>query len=253
MAKKETYARITSSSGMIKEVWYDRDGDTRKVVVNGRTVQKIDKDGRNLILTDEAGLVTRKEYDEWDNLTRTVYPDGSETAAQYEHTFNQKTRTVDENGGVTAYEYNADGYLVEKTEAKDTDVERVTEYEYDPDGNLLVVRRVGTGDTVTAETVMTYDATGNLATITGAENNITRFTSYDIMGNVLTKEDARGQIWTYEYDEAGNLTKITDPLDNVTRFSYDELGNKESEVDAENREKVFAYDTGGWGRAALSD
>ncbi|MCP3950599.1 MAG: hypothetical protein GY697_00020 [Desulfobacterales bacterium] len=242
MAKKETYVRITSAAGMIKEVWYDRDGDTRKVVVNGRTVQKIDKDGRNLILTDEAGLVTRKEYDEWDNLTRTVYPDGTETSAQYEHTFNQKTRTVDENGVVTAYEYNPDGYLVKKTDALGADVERVTEYEYDPDGNLLVVRRVGAGDTVTAETVMTYDDAGNLATVTDAESNVTRFTSHDIMGNVLTKEDARGKIWTYEYDEAGNLEKVTDPLDNITQLFYNNLGNKVREIDAENREKVFAYD-----------
>jgi len=240
--KEETYARITSTSGMLKEVWYDRDGDTRKVVVNGRAVQKIDKDGRAHILTDEAGLVTRKEYDEWDNLTRTVYPDGTETSAQYEHTFNRKIQETDENGVVTAYEYDASGHLVKKTDAQGSDVERVTEYEYDHDGHLLVTRRLGVGDTLTAETVMTYDAVGNLATVTDAENNITRFTSHDVMGNVLTKEDARGKTWTYEYDETGNLTKVTDPLLNVTQLFYDNLGNKVREVDAENREKLFEYD-----------
>jgi len=48
-------------------VWYDFEGDTRQVDVNGRTIQKIEKDGRDLIITDENGNITRKNYDEWDN------------------------------------------------------------------------------------------------------------------------------------------------------------------------------------------
>ncbi len=48
-AKKEFFARIRTSTGMIKEVWYDKDGDTKRVDVNGRTIQSIAKDGRNLI------------------------------------------------------------------------------------------------------------------------------------------------------------------------------------------------------------
>lgn len=53
--KKEQYARIISSTGRIKEVWYDKDGKTIQVDINGRTVQKIAKDGRNLLITDERG------------------------------------------------------------------------------------------------------------------------------------------------------------------------------------------------------
>ena len=73
-AKKEFYARIRTSAGMIKEVWYDKNGDTKRVDVNGRTIQSIAKDGRNLIITDESGHVTRKEFDEWDNLVKVIYP-----------------------------------------------------------------------------------------------------------------------------------------------------------------------------------
>jgi YD repeat-containing protein len=57
-SKSEHYVRITSSAGRIKEVWYDRDGETKRVDINGRTIQKIDKDGRDLIITDEKGKVT---------------------------------------------------------------------------------------------------------------------------------------------------------------------------------------------------
>ena len=38
-AKGEYYAQIKTSSGMIKEVWYDRNGETKRVAVNGRTIK----------------------------------------------------------------------------------------------------------------------------------------------------------------------------------------------------------------------
>ncbi len=98
--KNEYYAQIRTSSGMIKEVWYDGDGETRRVDVNGRTIKKIVKDSRDLVVTDEKGNTTRKYYDEWDNLTKVIYPDGSSASFEYEHTFNKLTRARDFLGNV---------------------------------------------------------------------------------------------------------------------------------------------------------
>ena len=81
----EYYAQIKTSSGMVKEVWYDRDGETKRVDVNGRTIKKIVKDGRDLVVTDEKGNTTRKYFDEWDNFTKVIYPDGSTASFEYEH------------------------------------------------------------------------------------------------------------------------------------------------------------------------
>jgi YD repeat-containing protein len=105
-AKKEYYSQIKTSSGMVKEVIYDREGDTKQVDINGRTVKKVLKDERDLIITDEKGNVTREEYDEWENLTGKVYPDGSEEKYEYEHDFNQVTQHTDRNGNVMLYEYD---------------------------------------------------------------------------------------------------------------------------------------------------
>lgn len=88
-ATQEQYARIESSAGKVKEVWYDRDFETRRVDINGRTVEQIAKDGRNLLITDENGNVTRKNFDEWDNLTQVIYPDGSAVAYRYEYKYNK--------------------------------------------------------------------------------------------------------------------------------------------------------------------
>ena len=80
-----------------------------------------------------------------------------------------------------------------------------------------------------------------MTSMTDPEGNITYFTSHDIMGNVLTKEDARGKVWTYEYDEADRLKTITDPLNNVTQLRLElDLANEtlnQAEKDLTSSEK----------------
>ena len=242
---KETYVRITTPGGAIREIWYNRDGEPTRVDLNGRTIEKIARDGRDLIITDEKGRATRKNYDEWDNLTRVLYPDGTFVSYEYEHTFSRRIRETDENGIATAYVYDDIGNLTRKIEAVDTADERITTYTYDADGNLLTTTRLADADTAAAETVMAYDALGNVISITDPEGGVTRFTAHDIMGNVLTKEDARGKLWQYVYDAAGRLEAAIDPLGQTTRIYYDKKGNKVREVDPENRETIFEYDQHG--------
>ena len=73
---------------------------------------------------------------------------------------------------------------------------------------------------------MTCDDRGNLTSVTDPEDGVTRFTSHDIMGNVLEKIDALGKTWGYTYDTLGQLKTITDPLGNVTEHFYDGVGNR---------------------------
>ncbi len=56
-ARHETYLRVKTSRGMIREVWYNRDGETIRVDVNGRTEKKFTKEGRNLLIEGEYGRV----------------------------------------------------------------------------------------------------------------------------------------------------------------------------------------------------
>lgn len=212
-AKQEYYAQIKTSSGMIKEVWYDRDGETRQVDVNGRTIKKIVKDGRDLIITDEKGNITRKEFDEWENLTRVVYPDGSEVSFEYDLRFNKVSRITDLLGNVAEHEYDDQGNLFRKTEAVGTDAERVTTFTYDEYGQLLTATIEADANTNAAATIFTYDDNGNLASITDPEGNRTEFLSYNNMGKLLEMKDPRGYTWTYQYDNMGRLISQTDPLE----------------------------------------
>ena len=189
--------------------------------------------------------MTRKNYDEWDNLTQVLYPDGSFVTYEYEHAFSRRIRKTDENGVTTAYVYDGVGNMIQKMEAVDAADERITTYTYDADGNNLTTTRLADVGTAAAETVMAYDTLGNVISITDPEGDVTRFTSHDIMGNFLIKEDARGKLWQYVYDAAGRLEQAIDPLGQTTRFLYDKKGNKIQEVNAQNRDTLFEYDQHG--------
>lgn len=239
---KETYARITTSSGKIKEVWYNRDGETKRVDVNGRTLQTIAKDGRDLIITDEKGNITRKEYDEWDNLTKVIYADGSEAAFEYDLRFNKVSRVTDQLGNVTEYEYDEHGNLIEKTRAVGTDDEGVTTYTYDEANQLLTATVEADAETAAATTTFTYDGSGNIATVTDPEGNTTQFLEYDNMGNPVKIKDPRENEWNFQYDAMGRVVSQTDPLNHTTAYEYDGANNRTAVVNAHLKRFEFEYD-----------
>ncbi len=210
--------------------------------INGRNVKTIEIDGRTQYITYENKVQTVKEYDEWNNLIRETFTDGSERTHVYAPGTSQLLNRIDENGNVTEYTYDDVGNLIRKVEASGTDDERTTEYTYDDDGNLLTITRLADETTAASQTIMTYDDRGNLTSVTDPENGISRFTSHDIMGNVLEKIDARGKTWSYTYDNLGNLKTVTDPLNNTTEHFYDGVGNRIRTLDAEGRETNFEYD-----------
>jgi RHS repeat-associated protein len=240
--KKEYYARIKSSSGRVKEVWYTEDGQFKKLHINGRMIQKIDRDGRDLIITDEKGNITRKDFDERDNLTRIVYPDGSEATFAYDLRFNRVNRVVDPLGRITALSYDELGNLTEKIEALGTAVERRTTYTYNDLGQVLSATIEAGQHGESATTAFTYDANGNLATIKDPKEGLTRFVDYDAMGNPHGLIDARGNEWRFEYDVMGRLTAQSDPLGNRTAYEYDGANNRTAVVNAFLKRFSFEYD-----------
>ncbi|MCF8029330.1 MAG: PQQ-binding-like beta-propeller repeat protein [Desulfohalobiaceae bacterium] len=238
-ASREYYAMAEFPSGKVKEVWFDSDGDVRRVDINGETVKTIEKDGRDLLITDERGLTTRKEYNEWNNLTRIEYPDGSTVKYEYDNELHRVTRKVNERGVVTEYEYDSQGNRIRKIEAAGTVSERITEYAYDGSGNRIEIVRPG-GAVVSME----YDERGNMIRRTGPEGGVTKFT-YDETGNLLKKEAPEGRTWEYEYDDRGRRIRKVDPKGRITKYEYDAFGNKVKRVGPGGRVTRFEYDAEG--------
>jgi len=242
--KKERYVMIKSPSGMVKEIWYSPENGYSKTAINGDIIQEKEfrDDGRMVLITDKNGHTTRKEYNEWHQVTRIVHPDGTQESTQYDNTLHKPIRKTDARGIVTAYQHDEAGKLIRKTEAAGSLDERVTTYTYDADGNLTETRVLGTPDAVTS---MSYDDAGNMTRITGPEGGVVRLTRHDTMGNVLTKIDARGEKWEYTYDSAGELTAVIDPMGRKTVYTYDAARNKISETRPDETTTRYSYDTRG--------
>jgi len=71
--RKEYYRQMTTASGMVKEIWFDKKGKTTRVDINGRTVKTLSQSERSLKITDGKGNVTLKQYDEWKNVVAIRY------------------------------------------------------------------------------------------------------------------------------------------------------------------------------------
>ena len=240
--KKQYYAMVKTPGGSVREMWYSADSDTIRVDINGETIQKVDVDSRTHIITDRAGNQTIKAYDENDNLKSVTYPDGTKVLYQYDLALNKPVQKQDRLNRITTYEYDNAGNLVQKVDAKGSSEKRTTTYTYDADGNILSSTIEADTSTEESTTTFTYDTNGNLESVTDPEGHTTRFTSFDIMGNVLAKTDARGKDWFYIYDAKGRLTSTTDPLDHTTTFEYDALDNRIAVIDPNLKRTEYEYD-----------
>jgi len=240
--KKQLYAQIKTSSGMVKEVWFNDEGETERVDVNGRTTKKQVKDGRTLLVIDEKGNTTKKQYDEWNNLIEIDYPDGTTASFEYDSRFHRPSRIVDQRGNATTHEFDESGNLTRKNEATGTADERASTFIYDEFGQLLNATVIGDENTAPASSIFSYDNNGNIESITDPEGNTIHFLEHDNMGNMLRMEDPRGSIWFFEYDAMGRLTSQTDPQSNIVQYEYDGANNRTAIVNAYLKRHDFEYD-----------
>ena len=83
-------------------------------------------------------------------------------------------------------------------------------------------------------TTYTYDAAGNLKTVTGSApvSPVTTY-NYDPAGTGLlfSVVDPRSKTTTFAYDPQANLNRVTTPLGNVTTWTFDAAGRTQTMVD----------------------
>jgi RHS repeat-associated protein len=144
--------------------------------------------------------------------------------------------------GSTTYQYDADGFLVTKTEGTD-----VTQYSYSSRGELLQVilpdgktidylhdplgRRIAkVVDGVVTEKYLWQGLTQLLAVYDGSNNLIMRFEYADARMPVAMIKD--GITYYLTYDQVGSLRTISDTTGNVVkRVDYDSFGNIINDTD----------------------
>jgi len=238
--------KITTMTTLIK--------DSANNLLNTRTrTVEFDTNGMAIKVTDTSGNVTTYVRD---NNTTWILQEGHLDIATGITT-------------TTAYEYDAKGNVLTKTEALGTAIERTTTYIYQYEINPAATP--ATFNKVAQEIVKsvvnpaqdrvitnTYDeANGNLLTTTeqgllgdGTPYAYTTTYTYDTNGKIETINGPRtdvSDITTYAYDATtGHLTSITQPLIGTTTYSdHDALGNPRTVTDPNGNSTTYTYDATG--------
>jgi RHS repeat-associated protein len=175
---------------------------------------------------DELGRVTRYEYaDDLHLVSRRINPDGTQLKYRYDNAQLLLTEIENESGehyrldytpnGLirqetgfdgrrTAYAYDLNGHLLEKTEFGDDGSQLVTAYERDPAGRLLV-KILPDGIKVEYH----YDSLGRLTSVDDSHDHPLEF-EYDQQDRLITEHQGWGTL-RYGYDACGQLNRLRLP------------------------------------------
>ncbi|MCC6224871.1 MAG: hypothetical protein IT195_00515 [Microthrixaceae bacterium] len=197
-----------------------------------------------------ARPTTVTAYDAAGNVESTTNPRGE----AWEYLYDQRNRKTFEiapevddfdSGGahnpVTAWAYDAAGNVTNVTDPRG----KATATAYDaanrPTSVLGPPVPLPGGGTARPLTVTTYDANGNVSSVT--DPNAHAVTNvYDALNRLVWTMDAEGIVVTNGYDAAGNRTAVIDGKGQRTEFAYDGLNRNTWVGDATARGTTNAYD-----------
>ena len=255
--------KVTDPEGRITETVYDPVGRVVRVIetvdlalgtTQDRVAYSYTPNGQQEILTDAKNNPTRYDYDGFDRLERTTYPDGSFEALTHDAKGNVKTRRS-RAGELFGYDYDP----LDRLEREDvpysaTDII----YGYDLVGRMLTVtddagtithdydtagrlERVTRPDTKTV--VYDYDANGNRTRLTWPDNWFVTY-DYDELNRITdVKENGTDLLARYDYDALSRRTLVTYGNGTTARFDFDPDDNDLNAIDHSfgNSSVSFAY------------
>ncbi|WP_236189121.1 DUF6531 domain-containing protein, partial [Pseudomonas paraglycinae] len=184
---------------------------------------------------DELGRITRYEYDDDLHLvSQRINPDGTRLQYRYDHAQLLLTEIENESGekyrldytptGLirqetgfdgrrTAYAYDRNGHLLEKTEFGDDGTTLVTAYQRDAAGRLLL-KTLPDG----VEVSYRYDRLGRLVGVDDGQDHPLAF-EYDRQDRLVREHQGWGTL-RYTYDACGQLTRMRLPDNSKLDYHY---------------------------------
>ncbi len=210
---------------------YDEDGRiVASTDASGRRIEFThDIDGREELVRDRLGNVTRYIYDDRSNIVsaeKSVTVDGEPALVLRTFTYDDrsnKTSETDPEGRTATWEYDDGDRVVRHVDFEG----RVKEWTYDAQGRVLT--EIATNGNVTSNSL---DDDGRLA-----------------RRGVRDRDGARISEERYVYDEVGYLVEHHRDLDEsttaVTRYEYDDVGNRIATIDPLGHRIENEYDGNG--------
>lgn len=195
--------------------------------------------GNNVSRTvDRNGNDTRYSYDALGRETQRIEgygtADAKTTTTEWHPTWNLPLRiaspdrmdgfTYDANGQTTSYVTYATSDHTGALGFGAVQAGQSTGMRWEYDVSGLVVAAIDIAENAeSAKWTYTYDAAGNLATLTNPQGQIGRALSYDNAGRLLTAIDTSGRQIDIQYNSRGNMTRYQRGTD-VVAYGYNRMG-----------------------------
>ncbi|KGB98446.1 LysM peptidoglycan-binding domain-containing protein [Burkholderia cepacia] len=193
---------------------YNAFGDTVKVTQGSAvTTLAYDQLGRLIQSTDAMGYSERYGYDAFGNRTSYTNKLGGQFSYTYDRLGRKTSETLPILSGrqpvVNRFEYDARGNLTKTIEAAGLSEARTISYVYDLlDRQTQIIRTAHplTSPTATPTETRTYDAQGNVTSITDPNGAQTRL-FYDALNRLIAQVSPTGTYSAFEYDGVGNRVR----------------------------------------------
>ncbi|AZE84350.1 Rhs-family protein [Pseudomonas orientalis] len=226
--------------GALTQYQWDAVGRLLKLTQFDGTYREFSYNPYGKIITerDELGHVTRYEYaDGLHLISRRINADGTQVKYRYDNVRLLLTEIENEVGETYQLDYHPNGLIRQET---GFDGQR-TAYAYDLNGNLLEKTEHG-DDGSQLVTRYERDHAGRLVRKTLPDGNTVDYT-YDRQGNLLSVEDGHWAL-AYEYDKQNRLTAEHQGWGTL-RYGYDACGQLQHLRLPDNNRLTFNHDKGG--------
>ena len=203
-----TWLYDEASGAMTNKVYADGKGPTYSYTPDSKLMQR----------TWARGIVTDYSYDNWGNLTNTVYSDGTPTISLAYDALGRQIEARDV-AGITTFLYDSFGSLTNETVIGVAGTNSVDRF-YDTFG-----RDVGYALNATRQSTLAYDpANGRLATMLAAGSETPFVWSY-LTGSDLKSSLAypNGLVASWAYDANGQLLQVRNATPTNTISQYDHI------------------------------
>lgn len=229
-----------NEQGALTQYKWDSVGRLVRIVLPGGATREYSYNPYGKITTerDELGHVTRYEYaDGLHLISRRINADGTQVKYRYDnvqlllseienevgetyrldyHPNGLIQQEIGFDGRRTAYAYDLNGNLQEKTEYGDDGSQLITHYQRDHAGRL-VRKNLPDGNKID----YTYDRRGNLLSVDDGHWALAY--EYDTQNRLIAEHQGWGTLH-YGYDACGQLQHLRLPDDNRLTFNHDKGG-----------------------------
>jgi RHS repeat-associated protein len=220
--------------GLESQKWLFRyaPGEVRVTDPAGHTtVHSYDERGRPSVKTNALGQAEQAAFDGQNHTVARMTPLERVSSATFDGEQNLLTSTASSGGETPAVSTTVNFYDTQNRLKTTTDPRNhVITYGYhgdadgisDPDAKHLPTRVYHTVEGQLIETLTTYNAAGNVETVTDAAGNVTSF-EYDALDRLTyTRLPGPGSFYTQvmSYTAAGDPYQVRDARGSVTTFSY---------------------------------